>query len=245
MKKIMAAVLIILAFATVSSAASDWQSTVAEVGNRVRITQDGAKVLHSFANLKASEKEEYGLWKSLWTTQGAERAKVAMTLVNTMFPDGNPGKWEQVSGLFGYGYNLPRQLAAIDALFVAIDELSKNDTTIWGAALLLQQFGESAYGKIMFVEQTTPQVKAIIENIVPKTCIPGDWTIKRLRGKMPFLPKYDGKRSHNTAETMGYIYFDNYGSLTAGYGDYGWDRDRGLFYQIFEENGGRGLGGRL
>lgn len=244
MKKLLIAVLIIISLATVT-VADDWNSTVAEMGNRVKIMQDGAKVLHSYANLKATDKQEYELWKKLWTTQGAERATVAMTLVNTIFPDGNPGKWEQVNGLIGYGFNLPRQLAGIDALFVAVDELSKNDAAIWGAALLLQEFGESAYGKVMFVEQTTPEAKAIIENIVPKTSLPGDWTTKKIRGKMPFLPQFDGRRSHNTAETLGYIYFDNFGSLTSGYGAYGWDRDKGRFYEIFEENGGKGFGGRM
>jgi len=242
MKKIMTAILIILAFATVACAASDWDSTVLAAANRVRIMQDGAKVLHSYANLQASEKEEYGLWQKLWTTQGAERAQIAMTLVNTFFPNGDPGKWEQTRGLFGYGFNQPRQLAAIDALFVAVDELSKNDSTIWGAALLLQQFGQSAYGKIMFVEETTPEAKKIIENVVGKTGVTGDWTVKKLRGKMPFLPRYEGKRSHTLAENYGYIYLDNYGGLTSGYGEYGWDRDKGLIYQIFEDSGGRGLG---
>jgi len=245
MKKIIAAILVVLAFATVACAASDWDSTVLAAANRVRIMQDGAKVLHSFANLKASEKEEYELWQKLWTTQGAERAKIAMTLVNTFFPDGNPGKWERVGGLFGYGFNQPRQLAAIDALLVAVDELSKNENTIWGAALLMEQFGSSAYGKIMFVEETTPEAKKIIENVVGKTGVTGDWTVKKLRGKMPFLPRYEGKRSHNTAESLGYTYLDNFGSITSGYGEYGWDRDKGLIYQIFEDNGGRGFGGRL
>lgn len=243
MKKLTAAILIILSLATVAFA-GDWQSTLAAVGNRIRIIEDGAKVLHSYADLKASEKEEYALYKQLWTTQGTQRATIAMTLVNTFFPDGNPGKWEQVSGMFGYGFTLPRQLAAIDALFVAVDELSKNDTTLWGAALLLQQFGESAYGKIMFIEETPAEVKAIVDRVVEKTGLPGDWTVKKIRGKFPILPVYDGHRSHTIAETYHYIYLDNFGSIT-NFGEYGWDRDKGYIYQIFEDSGGRGGRGRM
>ena len=88
MKKILAALLIVLSFATFAFAADSWDTTVMWAANRVKIAQDGAKVLHAYSNLKAGEKEEFGLWKQLWTTKGAERAKTAMTLVNTMFPDG-------------------------------------------------------------------------------------------------------------------------------------------------------------
>ena len=239
MKKILAALLIVLSFATFAFAADSWDTTVMWAANRVKIAQDGAKVLHAYSNLKAGEKEEFGLWKQLWTTKGAERAKIAMTLVNTMFPDGNPGKWEQVRDLTGPDFRRPRQFMAIDALFAAVQELSANENTIWGAALLLQQFGESAYGKVMFVEETPAEVKAIIDHVIAKTGLGGDWTVKKIRGKLPFLPRYEGKLSHSIAETRRYIYLDNYGCITS-FGEYGWDRDKGLLYEIFEDSGGRG-----
>lgn len=240
MKKIITAFLIIICAATVAFA-DDWQSTVAALGDRIKTQQDGAKVLNSYANLKATSKEEYPLYKQLWTTQGAQRATIAMTLVNSFFPNGDPGKWEQVNGMFGDGFNRPRQLAAIDALFVAVDELSKNSATLWGAALLLQQFGESAYGKVMFIEQTPEEVKAIVDRVVQQTQLQGDWTVKKIRGKFPILPIYDGRRSHSTAENLHYIYLDNYGCIT-NFGEYGWDRDKGYIYEIFEDSGGRGFG---
>ena len=245
MKKIICALLIVLAFASIACAASDWDSTVASIGNRIKIKEEGAKVLRSFANLKATEKEEFALWQKLWTQKGEQRKIAAMSLVNSLFPDGNPAKWEQVSGLTGVDFRCPRQLMAMDALFAAVDELSANDDTIWGAALLLEQFGESGYGKLMFVEQSPAGVKQIIDKVIAKTTLAGDWSVKRVRGKLPYLPRYEGRKSHSNAESMGLVYLDNFGSL-ANYGEYGWDRDKGLLYEIYEDNGGHGgRGGRL
>ncbi len=239
MKKIITAVILTLVFSAAAFADSSWDKTLTAVNNSIRIREDGAKVLKTYANLKANPKDEYKLWQQLSTARGEQRTIAAMTLVNTMFPDGNPGRWEEVGDLTGTDFLKPRQFMAIDALFAAVQELSSNERTIWGAALLLEQFGSSAYGKVMFVEETPAEVKAIIENIKSKTGLSGDWSVKKLRGKLPFCPKYEGKMTHNNAENLCLIYLDNFGRLTS-YGEYGWDRDRGLLYEIIEDNGGRG-----
>ena len=239
MKKLTLAVMLVLAFATFAFAADSWEATLKSVNNAIKIREDGAKVLREYANLKTDSKAEYRLWQQLGTEKGAKRAAVAMTLVNTMFPNGNPGRWEEVGDLTGTDFLRPRQFMAIDALFAAVQELSANERTVWGAALLLEQFGSSAYGKVMFVEETPAEVQAIIENVKAKTGLSGDWTVKKLRGHLPFCPRYEGKMTHNNAENLRLIYLDNFGRLTS-FGEYGWDRDRGLLYEIIEDNGGRG-----
>jgi len=234
MRKIIAAAAIVLAFATFAFAANIQNGAAANAPVN-RMEEDGAKVLNSFAKGKLSEKEEYALWKKLWTTQGTERVQAAMALVNSIYPDGDPANLDDVNGMLGDGYTRPRQIAAADAVFVAADELSKNDATVWGAALLLNRFVKSATAEIMFVETTAPEAKAIMDNVVAKTGITPIWAVKKVCGKMPFLPVYDGFRSRSIVADPDWIYLDNYGSFTGTCGAYAWNRKKGIICEIRED----------
>jgi len=234
MRKIIAAAVIVLCFATIAIAANV-QGGAAAIVTSQRIEEDGAKVLNSFAKGTLSEKEEYALWKKLWTAQGTERVQAAMALVNSIYPNGDPSKLDEVSGMLGDGHDRPRQIAAADAVFVAADELSNNDATAWGAALLIKQFVKSATGTAMFVETTAPQAKAIMDKVIAKTGITPDWTVKKVCGKMPFLPVYDGFRSRSIVDDIGWIYLDNYGSFTGTCGAYAWNREKGIICEIRED----------
>ena len=132
----------------------------------------------------------------------------------------------------------PRQLIAMDAFFVAVDSLSRIPDGLWGSAYLLDLFGKSGFGKVMFIEEIPEGMDSLLSEIVSSTGLPGDWSIKRTRGKLPILPVYKGYITRSTADSRNMQYLDGYGSVASN-GKYAWDRDRGYVYQIIEDNGFR------
>lgn len=241
MKKIIIAFLVAAVFAASAPAfASDWNSVVNDMANRTKIKEHGATVL---AQTRAASVQggEYQLWNSLWRGDSASRAAAAVTLIDMMFPNGDPGKWQEVSGMFPESPYQPRQLAAMDAFFVAVSELSKTQDGIWGAALLLEKFGDSGSGKVAFIDQIPEGMREVIDKVIAQTGLPGDWSSKRVRGALPLLPVFKGYVSRTTADNRGMEYIDGFGGMASN-GKYAWDRDKGYIFEVREDSGGRGNG---
>ena len=134
-----AALILVLAFTLFSVpvfAASDWDTFVAEMGKREKIKDTGAAIVADMLDI-APQGTETELWQKLWNGEPRWRAAAAVALISRMFPDGDPSRWQEVSGFVPGKSVQPRQLIAMDAFFVAVDSLSRIPDGLWGSAYLL------------------------------------------------------------------------------------------------------------
>lgn len=215
-------------------AASDWDNFVGEMQKREKIKDTGAAIVADMLDI-APQGSELELWNKLWEGDPRWRAAAAVALIARMFPDGDPSRWQEVSGFEPQQSVQPRQLIAIDALFAAVDSLSQMPDGIWGSAYLLDLFGKSGMGKVMFIEEIPEGMDKVLSDVISVTGLPGDWSIKRIRGRLPVLPLYRGYITRSAADSRNMQYLDGYGALASN-GRYAWDRERGYIYQVVDDN---------
>ena len=159
-----AALILVLAFTLYSVpvfAASDWDTFVAEMEKKEKIKDTGAAIVADMLDI-APGGTETELWQKLWNGEPRWRAAAAVALISRMFPDGDPSRWQEVSGFAPRQSVQPRQLIAMDAFFVAVDSLSRIPDGIWGSAYLLDLFGKSGMGKVMFIEEIPEGMDRVI-----------------------------------------------------------------------------------
>lgn len=224
--------LAILSIVVPAFAATDWDTFAAQMEKRDKIKVTGEAVLNDMRSI-APEGSEENLWRMLWNGETRSRAAAAVALVDRMFPDGDPSRWQEVSGFLPNRGVQPRQLVAMDGLFVAVLALKELPDGVWGAAYLLDNFGKSGIGKVKFIDEIPADLKEAIAEIVAETGIPGDWSSSMIRGRMPLLPSYRGAISRDTADSRNMQYLDGYGALAAN-GRYAWDRDNGYVYDVVD-----------
>lgn len=237
MKKfvILVIVAVMLAVSVVPAlAATDWDTFVGEMQKREKIKETGAAVLSDIRDIEPSGSEAE-TWEKLWSGEPKWRAAAGLALVDRIFPDGDPARWEEVNGFMGSsGSRRPRQLAAMDGLFVAITALRDVPDGVWASAALLDKFGKSALGKVKFIDEIPAGMREVIDDVIAQTGLPGDWSSKKIRGKMPLLPIYRGYITRDNADSKNMQYLDGFGSMS-GNGRYAWDRDRGYVYEVVED----------
>lgn len=230
---VMLAVALAAVFAAPLYAASQtWDELVAGLVQQEQTAEKGAALLQQLRS-EAPAASETQLWNALWVGDVRSRAIAGVALIDKIFPGGDPSKWERVQGFLSSRSYQPRQLAGIDALFVAVASLNSLEDGEWSAAYLLSMFGKSARGRIYFVEEMPAEMRPVLDSVIAKTGLKGDWSTKRTRGKMPFLPIFRGVISRDGAESRQLTYIDGLGSI-ANNGRYAWDRDRGYIYEVVE-----------
>ena len=216
-------------------AASSWDDLVAGMEQQEE-TREKGQALIAQLRAEAPVASETQLWNALWTGDAKSRAVNAIALMDKIFPGGDPSRWERVQGFLSNTSYQPRQPAGIDALFVAAASLNSMEGGEWSAAYLLSTFGKSARGRILFVEETPAEIRTVLDSVIAKTGLRGDWSTVRTRGSMPFVPVYRGYISRDGAESRQLQYLDGLGSI-ANNGRYAWDRNRGYLYQVVENSG--------
>lgn len=238
--KYIAVILLVLTISFFSApvfASSDWDAFTAEMEKRSKIKDTGPALVADMLDI-APQGTEMELWNKLWDGEPRWRAAAAVALINKMFPEGDPSRWQEISGFVSKSSVVPRQLMAMDALFVAVDSLRELPDGVWGSAYLLSLFGNSGMGKVMFIEEIPEGMDQVLEEIISATGLTGDWSVKKIRGKLPLLPSYRGYVTRDTADFRNMQYLDGYGSIAAN-GEYVWDRDKGYVYKVIEDSSGR------
>lgn len=228
-------VFIVIIFATSSFASSRWEQFIEKTLEYEKIEELGKPMIDNLRK-DSLQAEEIELWRHLWEGSAQDRVKAGLSLMDRVFPDGDPSRWQEASGFLSNTSRLPRQLAAIDALFVTIDSLNELPEGVWASAYLLNKFGKSTRGRMYFIDDTTPEVRKIVDNVIEKTKLKGDWSSKVIRGKAPFLPRHNGYISTSRAIDKRMIFLNGYGSI-AGNGNYSWDRENGYLYEIISQTG--------
>lgn len=220
-------------------AASDWDTFTEEMEKRGKIKETGAAIVTDMLDI-APQGTETELWNKLWEGEPRWKAAAAVALIDRMFPEGDPSRWQEVSGFVPKRSVQPRQLMAMDAFFVAVDSLRQIPDGVWGSAYLLSLFGKSGMGKVMFIEEIPEGMDRVLNDVISVTGLQGDWSIKKIRGKLPMLPLYRGHVTRDIADSRNMQYLDGYGSIAQN-GRYAWDRDRGYVYEVVEDNGDRNI----
>lgn len=229
------ALLLVAASAVGAFAASrTWEEFVAREANRERISTSGVAVLNDVRK-SAPQGTEYEIWQQLWSGDARSRAAAGVALVDRMFPNGDPSRWEEVNGILPERSFQPRQLMAMDGLFCAMSALKELPDGVYASAFLLEQFGKSSRGKLIFIDDTPAEARKIIDDVVAGAGLIKDyWTSSKVRGHMPFLGTYQGTITRNLAESRQMQFLDGFGGVS-GNGSYAWDRDRGYLFQVRED----------
>ena len=230
-------VLASLIFAMPALASSEWDAFAAEQANKEMIKEKGASVLTELRAAAPSGTEEE-LWKMLFTGDARSRAAAGLALADRIFPDGEPSRWAEVSGFFSHRSVQPRQLAAMDGLFTAVSAMRELPDGVYASALLLGSFGKSAAGRLKFIDDIPKELRTVIDDVISKTGMKGDWSSEKIRGKMPLMPLYRGYITRNRADSDNMQYLDGLGSLASN-GRYAWDREKGYIYEIIEDSSER------
>ncbi|MEG1641651.1 MAG: hypothetical protein RR272_00915 [Synergistaceae bacterium] len=238
MKKIVMMLLVIISvFSLLSTSEAapkqTWDEFVAKMEKKEKIETVGLPVLEQYKANPVSG-SELELWNKLWESSNAEKSRVAVTLISQMFPDGDVSRWEEIDGFIEHATLRPRQLLALDALFVAISSLSTNDKDIWAASYLLQQFSKSSAGNLKFIAEMPEGLRPTIDKIIAVTGLTGVWETTKTTGKMPLLPAYQGTITRSLADDRNMTYLDGFGRIASN-GSYAWDRDRGYLYKVKED----------
>lgn len=220
---------------TPSLSSSRWDEFVTKSIEYERIQELGIPVIN---NLKEAtvQQNEIELWEQLWQGDPALRCKAGLALMDRIFPNGDPSRWQEVDGFLSISNRQPRQLAGIDAFFVVVSAIRDLPDGVWASAYILEKFGKSTRGRMYFIDDTTPEIRAVLDDVINKTGLKGDWSSRIIRGRMPFLPTYNGYITMSRAIDKQMVFINGHGAI-AGNGNYSWDRDGGYIYEISEQMG--------
>ena len=220
---------------TPSLSSSRWDEFVAKSIEYERIKELGIPMINNLKEepMQQSERE---LWEQLWQGDPALRCKAGLALMDRIFPNGDPSRWQEVDGFLSISNRQPRQLAGIDAFFVVVSAIRDLPDGVWASAYILEKFGKSTRGRMYFIDDTTPDIRAVVDDVINKTGLKGDWSSRIIRGRMPFLPTYNGYITMSRAIDKQMVFINGHGAI-AGNGNYSWDRDGGYIYEISEQMG--------
>lgn len=236
MKKIIALVTLTAALAAVfcgAVLAADWDAFVAQMESRGKIKSEGPAFLERIA-LLAPEGSERELWELSCSAPSLQtRAAASTALVKKWFPEGDPANWQRVTGFFPPSSYVPKQIAAVNALFNAVTALSQMPDGKYAAAYLMRQFAQSSMGKLVFIGNMPAQFRKTLDSLIAETDMGGDWTSDKIEGPYPFVPVYNGVRTYDYAVSRGLQFLDGFGGISAS-GPYAWDRARGTVYRIVD-----------
>ncbi|GAB1487361.1 hypothetical protein MASR2M79_24180 [Aminivibrio sp.] len=188
---------------------------------------------------EADEASPYALWRSLVSGSLSPRKTAAnsLELLNALIKEGDPARWDTVSGLF-YPSLTPKPLAAADAVFLgAFALLAMNDQGADALALqLMERFGESSMAKHYFLTTAPVEFEAFKKAMEERKLFPvyGRWSDSVYIGHLPFASSIGGSVSYGRALSEDMVFLNNAGQ-PASNGSYAWDRVRGRIYTVRSE----------
>ena len=233
----LAAAALVAMSGTPSAAPADtcWDEFVAREAEREKIHAEGPEYFSKIA-LLAPQGGDAELWRLSCSAPTQEmRAAASAALVKKWFPGGDPANWESVTGFFPSSSFTPKQLVAVNALFNAVDALSRVEGGKYSAAWLMTRFAKSSRAKLCFIDEMPEYFRKVLDDLIAETKMPGDWSSSRIAGPYPFVPLYGGERSMSYATANGLQFLDGAGAV-ANFGPYAWYRARGFVYRIVDRS---------
>lgn len=236
MKKVIAALaaaLVALFSCGAAFADAKWDAFVADMESRLKIKEEGEAAYTRIALLAPAGSDAELFRLSMNAPSVETRAAAGAALVKKWFPDGDPANWEQISGFTSPGSYVPRQIAAVNALYSAVAALTELPEGKYAAAWLMTRFGSTSRAKLIFIDSMPARFRETLDRLIAETGLPGAWETTRLEGPWPFVPVFNGGVSRERAITEGYQFFDGFG-MAAPNGQYAWDRANGFVYKVYD-----------
>ncbi len=170
------------------------------------------------------------------TADPRSRAVAALGLVGALFPEGDPARYGEVSGLI-LPQEVPVPLMAADAVFLGADALSRMGDPAAGALAmdLLARLARSDPARYRYFRIAPEDLAAIRERIAASGCPRpvGFPTSLEVRGRLPFARPAIGTILNDTALSLGMTFLDGAGRPGgAGGGTYAWDRRTGRILHV-------------
>jgi hypothetical protein len=234
-------ILIYPSYLTKISGAEEIEDLFVIYGEKERGEGQGLILQKNLLEKAPKNMSQYDMWRSLFEEDVTEeeRAALALKLIDEIYPQGNPAKWDEIGGLW-IPQLVPKPLAAFDALYVAVGSLLSlnNEGAAWLARSLLLQLYESRGARIYGIRTAPIEVVDIIEKLKVRAPLPpiGGWPNPKVLGRLPYARKIYGYISVDTALVHEMTFLDSLGRPRGGSGVYAWDRARGRIYNV---KGGR------
>lgn len=179
---------------------------------------------------EAPDMDELGLWRMLWTEDERSRCSAAMAIIDRVFPEGDPSRWEEVSG-FVMPREIPRVLIGLDGFYVALTCLPHIENGMGLAGLLLESMASSPRGRYLYIVNPPEEMAPVIEKIAFSIGLVGDWSPLRTWGHLPTASPVRGYIPFDRALSEEMQFLDNWGTPRSN-GPYCWDRVKGKIYRI-------------
>lgn len=187
-------------------------------------------------------RSELLLWKKLFNgpfSNHEDRIGAGLALVDRIFPNGDPSRWEQVSG-FLEGLEVPRSLAAADAVlftaYLAVETLPSPDG-MWLAYVLMEPFFRSDAARIAFGRTCPHPVAGMMDKMTKAGVSPPEgWPEPfEVVGFMPIGAPVSGSVDLDQVALYGMWRLDSNGRIRADAKSLAWDRTEGAIYRISQE----------
>ena len=178
-------------------------------------------------------------WRNLVRGQGSadEQAGNALVLVEKIFPDGDPSRWEEVKG-FWLPSDVPLPLAALDAVFYGAKALlSMQDARApWLARFLVEALASSDRARTVALRTAPAEVRGLLEDLAVQAPPPpvGGWPSGIARGNLPYAHAVRGWITETRAAMEGMTFLNAAGVPVGGAGVYAWDREKGKIYRVLD-----------
>lgn len=234
-----AMLLAMLPAGAVPAEAWTWEELVEVYGEKAEL-QPEAKALHGELLSEAGELEGVALWKKIVdpATPARQRAAGGLKLMEELFPAGNPGRWDEVSG-FWHPSMVPKPLAAFDAVYYTVIGLLGLDDAgaPWLARQLLVTLKGSSRAAHLALREAPVEYETILTRLKAATGLPpvGGWPAGKLTGSLPFARPVRFSISGEYAMMKGMSFLNNSGVPFSGMGSFAWDREKGRIYRVVHD----------
>lgn len=198
-----------------------------------------ARELEASLIADAENLEPVHLWRSIRDFSNPARIRAAngLALVRDIFPGGDPGKWDKVSG-FWFPQVVSKPLAAFDAVFytsIALLDLDE-DAAPWLAQGLLEDLRRSSRGALLALRTAPREYPELVSRLGSKTGLDpiGGWPDAEITGKLPFAHAASSFVTEDNALMRGMVFLNASGQPVSGTGPFAWDRKKGRVYRVVE-----------
>ncbi len=208
-----------------------WEELVAVYGAAEERRQGVEDLRRELLGEVSSSMGEEELWEALWEKQKPmRRSALALSLVERLFPEGDPARWEEISG-FWRPSMISRSLAALDAVFSAAVSLVEfgGEEAESLALQILGRLSRSSRARYHALLNAPEEYRWILERFgrtnppLPKG---------KFIGKLPLAQPVRGWVNEEQALRLGATFLDGFGGVARGSGRYAWDRERGRIYRV-------------
>lgn len=234
--------LLVLAMALVGPCAATAATTVEEWAAAIEARDAGlarAESLRAELLSRAGESSPIERWRRVVRGEGSPEvlAADALVLVEELFPQGDPSRWEEVKG-FWQPTDVPVPLAALDAVFhgAAALVLMGGDRAPWLARSLVEALAASDRARTVAFRTAPAEVRALLEELAVQAPPPpvGGWPSGKALGRLPFAHAVSGWITETRATMQNMTFLNAFGVPVGGGGIYAWDRERGRLYRVLD-----------